>query len=64
MSVLGQAVKVAGSEEGWLRRPAPLLGEQTVEVLGELGYTGEQIGQLLVSNVVSQSAESSNTAQV
>ena len=32
MKVLGQAVKVEGSEDGWLRRAAPLLGEHTVEV--------------------------------
>ncbi len=32
------------SETPWeLRRPAPLLGQHTVEVLGEVGYTPEQI---------------------
>jgi crotonobetainyl-CoA:carnitine CoA-transferase CaiB-like acyl-CoA transferase len=37
---------------GSIRRRAPLLGECTDEVLGELGYDGEQIKALRAANVV------------
>ena len=56
MNVLGQAVKVSGSQDEWLHAHAPLLGEQTVEVLGELGYAQDEIGELLGQNVVAQAA--------
>jgi len=56
MNVLGQAVKVSGSQDQWLHAHAPLLGEQTVEVLGELGYAQDEIGELLGQNVVAQAA--------
>ena len=56
MNVLGQAVKVSGSQDQWLHAHAPLLGEQTVEVLGELGYAQDEISELLGQNVVAQAA--------
>jgi len=62
MNVLGQAVKVSGSQDQWLHAPAPLLGEQTVEVLGELGYAPDEIGELLGQNVVAQAAASAVTS--
>ena len=52
MKVLGQAVKVEGSEDGWLRRHAPLLGEHTLEIAGELGVEAGEIGQLLEAGVI------------
>ena len=54
MKVLGQPVKVAGSEEGWLRCAPPLLGEHTDEILRELGRTPEQIEELRRLGVVRQ----------
>nr|WP_269328937.1 CoA transferase [Kineosporia babensis] len=53
MQVLGQAVKVEGSSEGWLRRPAPVLGQHTEEILGELGLPAWRIAQLRSTGVVS-----------
>ena len=37
--------------------PAPRLGEQTYEVLTELGYSNEAIGDLLASGVVRKSKQ-------
>jgi crotonobetainyl-CoA:carnitine CoA-transferase CaiB-like acyl-CoA transferase len=34
------------------RRPPPSLGEHTEEILGELGYTGEQIAELAAQNII------------
>jgi crotonobetainyl-CoA:carnitine CoA-transferase CaiB-like acyl-CoA transferase len=62
MNVLGQAVKVSGSQDQWLHAHAPLLGEQTVEVLGELGYAPDEIGELLGQNVVVQAAAAAVTS--
>jgi crotonobetainyl-CoA:carnitine CoA-transferase CaiB-like acyl-CoA transferase len=56
LKVLGQGVKVAGSQEGWLRRPPPRLGEQTAEVLDELGYSRAQIDAFIAEGVVEQAA--------
>ena len=40
-------------ESPWqLRRPAPLLGQHTAEVLGELGYTGEDLVKLRETGVI------------
>lgn len=60
MNVLGQAVKVYGSEVGWLKTHPPLLGEQTLAVLAELDYTGEEIDYLLDERVVSQAKDVSD----
>jgi crotonobetainyl-CoA:carnitine CoA-transferase CaiB-like acyl-CoA transferase len=41
------------SETPWsLRRPSPLLGQHTDEVLREIGYTPERIGELRAAGVV------------
>lgn len=37
---------------GQIRRRAPLLGEHTAEILGEIGYTDEQVAALRERNVV------------
>jgi crotonobetainyl-CoA:carnitine CoA-transferase CaiB-like acyl-CoA transferase len=58
MNVLGQAVKVRGSEEGWLRSAPPLLGQHTEQVLAELGKTQSQIDELSRLGVIRQAAPS------
>jgi crotonobetainyl-CoA:carnitine CoA-transferase CaiB-like acyl-CoA transferase len=37
---------------GKLRRPAPMLGQHTREVLGEIGYSVERIAALAADGVV------------
>jgi crotonobetainyl-CoA:carnitine CoA-transferase CaiB-like acyl-CoA transferase len=37
---------------GRVETPPPTLGQHTAEILGELGYTGEQIAQLRAHKVV------------
>lgn len=59
MKVLGQAVKVEGSEQEWLRAAPPLLGQHTAEVLRELGYHDSEIAEML-----SQSLKASGVPQV
>ena len=52
MRIPGIPVKMSASP-GRIRRPAPLLGEHTAEVLGEmLGFTQEDIQQLAESGVI------------
>lgn len=52
MKVLGQAVKVEGSEDGWLRRPAPLLGEHTLEITEQLGFASDEIVRMFKDGVL------------
>jgi formyl-CoA transferase len=47
MKVLGQAVNITGSEKNWLRRPPPLLGEHTREVLSEAGFNDQRIDDMI-----------------
>jgi formyl-CoA transferase len=54
MKVLGQAVKIEGSDEGWLRSAPPLLGQHTAEVLREIGYEDAEIADLLADAVHAQ----------
>lgn len=54
MKVLGQAVKVTGNEDGWLRGAPPLLGEHTRDVLSETGYAPERIERWLQRGIVRQ----------
>jgi crotonobetainyl-CoA:carnitine CoA-transferase CaiB-like acyl-CoA transferase len=62
LKVLGQGVKVHGSEQDWLRRHPPVLGEHTVEVLTEMGYSPEKIEQILADMIVLQSSGSDGRA--
>ena len=48
---LGLPIKVAGAEERAPRR-APRLGEHDDAVLGELGYSGEEIAALRAKGVI------------
>ena len=54
MKVLGQAVKVNDSEDGWLRAAPPRLGQQTREVLAEVGYAEDEVDALLAAGVARQ----------
>jgi crotonobetainyl-CoA:carnitine CoA-transferase CaiB-like acyl-CoA transferase len=49
--VLAHPIRYDGERPG-LRLPPPELGEHTREVLGELGYTEEEIGELLKESAV------------
>lgn len=51
VKLIGIPIKMSETP-GQIRRPPPLLGEHTDEVLREAGYTAEEIGRLHASGVV------------
>lgn len=52
LDLVGPPLRLGESKGEWLRRPPPLLGEHSMEVLRELGYTPALIASLLQSGVV------------
>ncbi|MBN9743433.1 CoA transferase [Amycolatopsis sp. A1MSW2902] len=54
MKILGQSVNVGRTDSQWLRRPAPMLGEHTGEVLAEIGYSAEEIAKLTAQGQAAQ----------
>ncbi|MCM3850166.1 CoA transferase [Pseudonocardia sp. DR1-2] len=54
MRVLGQSVNVGSTDPGWLRRPAPMLGEHTEEVLTAAGYSPDEIDLMVVGGHAAQ----------
>lgn len=55
LPVLGHPAKLSRTPAA-IRRPAPLLGQHTPEVLAEAGYTGAEIEELLAAGVVLHTA--------
>ncbi len=47
-------IKLDAFKDGCVRRPPPLLGEHTYEVLAEFGYTQDQLQQLSHDGVIAQ----------
>jgi crotonobetainyl-CoA:carnitine CoA-transferase CaiB-like acyl-CoA transferase len=65
MKVLGRPVEVVGADElnggtgkddKWLRLPPPLLGEHSVEICREVGYTEEEVSSMLEDGIIRQPA--------
>lgn len=52
LRVLGQPAKVGIRDDGWLRRPPPLLGEHSSEICRELGMSEDEIQRLTESGVL------------
>jgi crotonobetainyl-CoA:carnitine CoA-transferase CaiB-like acyl-CoA transferase len=51
MKTLGVPVKLSATP-GAVRRPAPLLGQHTDEILTELGYTPDEVAEFRTARVV------------
>jgi crotonobetainyl-CoA:carnitine CoA-transferase CaiB-like acyl-CoA transferase len=51
VKILGFPVKMSETPAA-IRRPAPQLGQNTTEILGNLGYSTEQIDQLKAKGVI------------
>ena len=43
-------VSSSGRNSAWVYRPAPLLGEHSIELLGQLGYSVNEINQIRSNN--------------
>ncbi|BBG03806.1 MULTISPECIES: CaiB/BaiF CoA transferase family protein [Pseudonocardia] len=54
MRVLGQSINVGGTDSDWLRRPAPMLGQHTEEVLTAAGYSPDEIDLMIVAGHAAQ----------
>ncbi|WP_417554903.1 CaiB/BaiF CoA transferase family protein [Microbacterium sp.] len=54
MSVLGQGVKVRGSDEDWLRSAPPLLGQHSREIVESLGLSQTQISELFARGAIQE----------
>jgi crotonobetainyl-CoA:carnitine CoA-transferase CaiB-like acyl-CoA transferase len=52
LRILGQPVKVGVPDNGWLRRPPPLLGQHSREVCRELGLSDAEIERLTEAGVL------------
>jgi len=51
VKALGHPIKFSATP-GEVKRPAPLLGQHTREVLGELGYSAARIDELIREGAV------------
>ncbi|OYX67587.1 MAG: hypothetical protein B7Y95_22815, partial [Rhizobiales bacterium 32-66-11] len=56
LAQLSSPLKMAGAEDGWIRRSPPLLGQHTREVLENYGYAPAAIQALEARGVVAQAA--------
>jgi crotonobetainyl-CoA:carnitine CoA-transferase CaiB-like acyl-CoA transferase len=56
LRILGQPVKVGAPDNGWLRRPPPLLGQHSREICRELGLSDAEIGRLTEAGVLGDHA--------
>jgi crotonobetainyl-CoA:carnitine CoA-transferase CaiB-like acyl-CoA transferase len=58
LNVLGRPFTVGETDEQWLRRPPPLLGQHTTEVLREMGLSADAVQGLVTEGVVGDSPHS------